>query len=44
MILGVSGAVYGDGATSITLFAPEVDGKRKNLADLPIPKAQRQVR
>jgi hypothetical protein len=38
MFLGVSCAVYGDGATSIALFAPEVEGKRKKLADLPIQK------
>ena len=37
MFLGVSGAVYGDGAISIALFAPEVEGKRKKLADLLIP-------
>jgi hypothetical protein len=38
MFLGVCGAVYGDGATSIRLFAPEVEGQRKKLADLPIPE------
>ena len=36
MFLGVSGGVYGEGATRIRLFAPEVEGQRIKLADLPI--------
>ena len=38
IFLGVSGGLYGEGATRIALFTPEVEGKRKKLADLPIPQ------
>ena len=39
MFLGVSGGLYGEGATRIALFTPENEGERGLLAELPVTDA-----